>query len=108
LKPRTPWAGDSLAQAERATLPRPGPYRLFAAAGLFEDSKMIFTLPLVGKIAAAYAASKASASSTTQNIIQQKLQVGGDDAVSSASFAQTFNNVGQATGVKAPISTAKL
>ena len=69
---------------------------------------MIFTLPLVGKIAAAYAASKASETSTAQNIIQQKLQAGGDDSVSAASFAQTLNNVGQATGVKAPISTAKL
>jgi hypothetical protein len=107
LKRRTPAGGDSLAQAERATLPRPGPCRCFAA-GLFEESQMFFTLPLVGKIAAAYAASKASETSTAQNIIQQKLQAGGDDMVNSTSFAQTLSNVGQATGAKAPISTAKL
>jgi hypothetical protein len=68
---------------------------------------MIFALPLVGKIAAAYAASKTSASSTAQNIIQQNLQAGGG-MVNSASFAQTLNNVGQASGSTASISTAKI
>ena len=69
---------------------------------------MIFALPLVGKIAAAYAASKTSASSTAQNIIQQNLQAGGGGMVNSASFAQTLSNVGQASGSTASISTAKI
>ena len=69
---------------------------------------MIFALPVIGKIAAAYAASKTSASSTAQNIIQQNLQAGGGGMVNSASFAQALNNVGQASGSTASVSTAKI
>jgi hypothetical protein len=69
---------------------------------------MIFTLPVIGKIAAAYLASKASPSETAQNVTLQKLQGGGGDTVNSAAFAQTLSNLGQTSGSKGSISTAKL
>jgi hypothetical protein len=87
---------------------RDAPTALSKPDDLFEESPMIFALPVIGKIAAAYAASKTSASSTAQNIIQQNLQAGGGDTVNSASFAQTLNNVGQASGSTTSVSTAKI
>lgn len=67
---------------------------------------MIFAVPVLGRILAACAASEASASaSPTGNTTSANLQTGGGDAVNTAAFTQTLNNIEHAAASKAPLAT---
>ena len=66
---------------------------------------MIFAVPVVGRILAACAASEASASALpTDGATSANLQTGGSDAVNTAAFAQTLNNIEHAAASKAPLA----